>query len=486
MFFGGARGGGKTDGVLGKWALKEARFGPLFNGIMFRRTTVSSEDAIERSKQIYGPLGGRFTGSPQPTWHLPGGGRVSFRYLDRVSDAEEWQGRNVSDVWVEEAGQYPTPDPIDRLFGVMRSSGGIPVQMILTANPGGAGQNWIRDRFGLWPFPKAPVERVVTINEGTIKAIVIPSRLGDNRVLMDADPDYVERLRMVGSPELVRAWLEGDWSAVEGAFFSEWSERKHVLEPFPIPEEWTRFRSMDWGFAAPFSIGWWAIVGDDYAVADGHRTSEELHPVSGSDVSEVSAFGKVIPRGALIRYREWYGASGPGKGIRLTAEEVAQGIKQREEGEDVAYGVLDPSAFAMDGGPSIAERMLREGVTFRPADNKRIARVGAIGGWDQMRARLRGIEGVPMLYAFDTCRDFIRTIPVLQHDPDKAEDLDTDAEDHAADEARYACMSRPLVHDAKPKPKPSHTFEATEDGIIRSTLTISELIKRKTQRRKGL
>ena len=54
-----------------------------------------------------------------------------------------------------------------------------------------------------------------------------------------------------------------------------------------------------------------------------------------------------------------------------------------------------------------------------------------------------------MLYVFETCRDFIRTVPVLQHDADKPEDLDTDGEDHVADEARYGCMSRPW----NPKPK---------------------------------
>ena len=77
IFFGGARGGGKTDGVLGKWAIKEQRYGRDFNAIMFRRTTVSSEDAIERSKQIYTPLGGKFNESTK-VWRMPNGGRVAF------------------------------------------------------------------------------------------------------------------------------------------------------------------------------------------------------------------------------------------------------------------------------------------------------------------------------------------------------------------------------------------------------------------------
>lgn len=425
VFFGGSRGGGKTDGVLGKWARKEQSYGEGFNAIMFRRTTVSSEDAIERSKQLYGPIGAKFN-EQRLVWRMPRGGRVSFRYLETVTDADEWQGRNVTDAWIEEAGQYPTPEPIDRLFGVLRSAGGVPVQMILTANPGGAGQAWLRDRFGLHPFPSAPLVRRIVVNEGQITCAVIPSRIRDNPALLAADPGYLERLRLVGSAELVRAWLDGDWSAIEGAFFAEWNERKHVAEPFEVPAEWLRFRSMDWGFAAPFSVGWWAVASDQHGQ---------------------------IPRGALVRYREWYGARGPQKGLRLTAEEVGAGIKARSAGESYAYSVLDPAAFAQDGGPSIAERLMGAGATFRRADNSRVAREGHLGGWDQMRSRLRGVDGAPMLFVFATCRDTIRTLPLLQHDPDKAEDMDTDGEDHAADEIRYACMSRPWVSRAAQQAK---------------------------------
>jgi hypothetical protein len=118
-------------------------------------------------------------------------------------------------------------------------------------------------------------------------------------------------------------------------------------------------------------------------------------------------------------------------------------------GDSIAYGVLDPAAFAEDGGPSIAERMARMGVVSRPADNKRVPQAGALGGWDQMRARILGDDIGPHLVAFSTCTDFIRTVPVLQHDPNRPEDLDTTGEDHAADEARYACMSRPFAHTPK-------------------------------------
>lgn len=438
VFFGGARGGGKTDGVLGKWAIKEQNHGKDFNAVMFRRTTVSSEDAIERSKDIYKPLGGKFN-ETKLIWRMPNGGRVAFAYLDSIKDADEYQGRNVTDAWIEEAGQFPDPGPIDRLFGVLRSATGVPVQMIVTANPGGAGQHWVAARYGLIPFPLHTMVLNKSLPNGSVhKIVVIPSRITDNKILLENDPAYIDRLHLVGSKALVRAWLEGDWTAIEGAFFDEWSAAKHVITPFEMPSSWARFRSMDWGSAAPFSVGWWTVVGD--------TTRHD---------------GRTLPRGCIVRYREWYGASAPGKGLKLSAEEVADGIKFREAGEAIGHGVLDPAAFAEDGGPSIAERMAQRGVFFRPADNKRVSQRGAMGGWDILRARLKGTsEGGPMLYVFDTCRDFIRTVPVLQHDLAKPEDLDTDSEDHAADEARYGCMSRPWLPSLpEPKKRPGDRYE---------------------------
>jgi hypothetical protein len=116
-------------------------------------------------------------------------------------------------------------------------------------------------------------------------------------------------------------------------------------------------------------------------------------------------------------------------------------------------GVLDPAAFAQDGGPSIAERISNGSggtIYFSEADNKRTPGRGAMGGWDQMRGRLVGDDdGLPMAVCFSTCTDSIRTIPALQHDPDHPEDLDTNGEDHAADEWRYGCMSRPWIKPVK-------------------------------------
>lgn len=358
-------------------------------------------------------------------------------------------------VYVEEAGNFPNAAPIMKLHATLRSGAGVPCGMRLTGNPGGPGHQWVRARY----IDPAPLGWRVLRDETTgLDRIYIPSRVADNAYLGDA---YVAQIKASGSPQLVKAWLEGDWSVIAGAFFPEFSLERHVVAARSLPDHWHRYRAMDWGSARPFSVGW-------YAVSDG----------------ELPQF----PRGALIRYREWYGTTGePNVGLRLTAEEVADGIRERERDDPAPNGrltgVADPAMFSADGGPSIAERMLKRGVSFRPADNKRVARGGAMGGWDQLRARLKG-EGAPGLFFFSNCTHAIRTLPALQHDADRPEDVDTEGEDHAADEVRYACMARPYVREAPVNPPPRFEYGAPAQGVSLG-VSISELIKRAERRRRS-
>ena len=433
--FGGARGGGKSDGVVGDWIDHEFTYGSSAIGMAFRRERTQLVELIERAKQVLKPIG--------HVWHEqdkyfqgPKGGRLRFTYLESDSDADGYQGHSYTRLYPEEMGTFPSEAPINKLQATLRSGNGVPCKMKGTCNPGGPGHQWVKKRYRLDTNPHGfELFETEFINPFTKKKITktrmfIPSKVTDNRYLGD---DYVANLFQVGSEQLVRAWLNGDWSVVEGAFFDCWNPTAHIVRPFAVPSDWLRFRSMDWGSAKPFSVGWWAVVGDEYVCPEGR-----------------------LPRGAIVRYREWYGSNGqPNVGLKLPAEDVAIGIKERDGPDQIAYGVLDPAAFAVDGGPSIAERMARATngqVWFKRADNKRVSERGAMGGWDQMRARLKGDgDGRPMLYCFSTCTEFIRTVPALQHDKDRPEDVDTDGEDHAGDEARYACMSRPWVEEiAKP------------------------------------
>lgn len=419
IFFGGARGGGKTDAVLGEFAAHAGRYGQAANALMVRRSRTELKETIERSKQLYEKLGGVFNGTDK-IWVMPGGGRLTFAYLDNDTDAQNYQGDSRTRVYIEEIGNFPNPDVVFKLRATLRSSSGVPCKLIATGNPGGPGHGWIRDRYidpaplGWKPIPtelKNPFTGEVTIKQ----RVYIPSRVTDNKFL---GSDYVANLQMVGDDKLVRAWLMGDFSAIAGAYFDCFSHDLHVVPPFTLPAHWTRFRAMDWGSYRPFVVLW-------FAVSDG--------TVPG------------IPKGALVVYREWYGGSAPNVGLKLTSEEVAAGILQRETAEDkINYSVCDPSMYIEDGGPSIAESMSRKGVKFRAADNSRIA------GWQEVRGRFLG-EEKPMLFMFSTCTNLIRTLPNLQHDEKKPEDIDTEGDDHAADTLRYGCMSRPWARILPPK-----------------------------------
>jgi Terminase large subunit, T4likevirus-type, N-terminal len=308
-------------------------------------------------------------------------------------------------------------------------------RILCGSNPGGKGHLWVKTTFITGSDP-LQIRRMPKSEGGMLRQF-IPGRLEDNPSMAQDDPDYEAKLQGLGSATLVAALRYGDWDVIEGAFFDCWNIGRHVIRPFEVPKDWLRFRSGDWGSAKPFSFGWWAVVADSYK-------TETV----------------TLPRGCLVRYREWYGMQ-PGKpnvGLKMHAEAVGAGLLEREKGDpEISYGVLDPSAFAQDGGPSIHERMFNgsgKKILFRPADNSRVPGRGAMGGWDQMRARMVGDEdGRPMIVCFSTCTDSIRTIPALQHDPMKPEDLDSDMEDHDADDWRYACMSRPWNRELhKPLP----------------------------------
>jgi hypothetical protein len=171
----------------------------------------------------------------------------------------------------------------------------------------------------------------------------------------------------------------------------------------------------------------------------------------------------------------------PNTGLKMHAEKVGEHLALLEASDPkLVGGVLDPAAFSEDGGPSIAERINTELikkklVPFRPADNKRVPGRGAMGGWDQMRGRLIGDEdGLPMIATFSINIDSIRTIPALQHDALKPEDLDSDMEDHAADDWRYGCMSRPWIRKpaADEKPKNQSGYRRTDTAPADSLKTL--------------
>jgi hypothetical protein len=170
---------------------------------------------------------------------------------------------------------------------------------------------------------------------------------------------------------------------------------------------------MDWGYARPYAIGW-------YAVAPGDRK--------------------------LYHIREYYGSTGtPNQGVKQEPVEVAKAIKRIEKDDPNLRGrhiirVGDPAIWGSQTGESIGDMMEREGVFFEKGQHARM------DGKMQIHHRLAfDEEGFPMLYVFSTCRNFIRTVPNLVYDEIDVEDVDTDGEDHIYDSLRYVCMENPIA-----------------------------------------
>jgi hypothetical protein len=458
ILYGGAAGGGKSH-LMRMAAITWCSEIPGLQVYLFRRIR---DDLVKNHME--GPSGFReflagwvecgFVQIVEDEIRFWNGSKIYLCHCKDEKDRFKYQGAEIHVLLIDELTHFT-----DKIYRFLRNRVrmvGISIpekykdkfpRIISGANPGGIGHQFVKMTFidGVEPM------RVIRAanSEGGMLRQYIPARLEDNPSMAANDPGYEMRLSGLGSDSLVRAMRWGDWNVIEGAFFDNFNEQRHVLRPFEIPDDWLRFRAGDWGSAKPFAFGW-------YAVAQDHFITPE---------------GQTIPRGALIKYLEWYGCKKdeqgkfiPDTGLKLDAETVGVGIKTRDLGHNIAYGVLDPAAFSSDGGPSIAERIMNaSGVVFQRADNKRVSGRGALGGWDQMRARLRGDEdGNPMLFFFSTCVHSIRTIPALQHDEDRPEDLDTTSEDHAADETRYACMSRPWV--------PNHNDNTPEPEVIGETL----------------
>jgi hypothetical protein len=456
IFYGGARGGGKTDGMIGDWLQHSSLYGEHAIGIFVRRNRTQLSEVIARTKQLFNKLGAKYN-ETKSEWLMPGGARLRFVYLERDSDAENYQGHNYTRVYIEEVTNFPAAGPINKLRATLRSGVGVPVGLRLTGNPGGPGHNWVKARY-IDPNPQG--YHVVTESDEVelsngdrltvkLERVFIPSKIRDNPRLLDGQPTYILQLKQTGSEALVKAWLMGDWDMIQGAYFDDFSPDRHVYSSSIIlPAHWTRFRAFDWGSAKPFSCGW-------YAVADGK-------------------FGG-FPAGAILKYKEFYGWNGtPNVGLKMNATAVGKAIRSRDledmkQGWTISYGLADPSIFSEDGGPSIAEAMMAGGCQWARADNKRIP------GWEQMHLRFQADP--PMLYFSDACEHTIRCISSVQHDENKPEDLDSEGEDHAVDETRYAVNSRPMIGTEKTASPTIHYPKSVTE------MTINELVKRNRQKR---
>lgn len=435
--FGGARGGGKSWAVRFKAIVLALRY----NGIKIMIVRRSYPELIANHvKPLKTDLkvGSKESvatyNESQKEMRFVNGSTILFRYCSNDKDLDRYQGTEVDILFIDEATQF-TEYQFKVLSACVRGTNSFPHRIYLTCNPGGVGHQWVRRLF---------IDKKYQSGENPDEYAFIKSLVTDNVALMRDNPDYIKQLESL-PPKLRKAWLEGNWDIFEGMVFEDlrlepdvekcaehgisvedakvegrWT---HVIEPFNPPSGWKIFRSYDFGYGKPFSFAWWAM---DYD-------------------------------GVLYRILEWYGCTEtPNEGLKLNPHEQFKHAAEIEKNHPYLkgkkiYGVADPAIWDASRGESIAEVGEKYGIYFDPGDNARIA------GLMQMHFRLQfNDEGYPMMYFFSNCKAIIRTLPLLMYDEHKVEDIDTDLEDHAYDDARYMCMSRPIT----PKQRtPEHILE---------------------------
>lgn len=392
--YGGARGGGKSWAMRRKFILLALRY-PGLNLLLLRRTLpeLRENHLIPMQRELYGFA---VYNSAERVFRFPNGSRIKLGYCDTLQDVYQYQGQEYAVIGLEEATHF-TEEQMRFLTTCNRTTRkDFSPRMYYTCNPGNVGHAWVKRLF---------IDRLYAENENPNDYLFIPARIYDNKVLLDADPNYIRQLEALPE-ELRRAHLDGDWDVHAGQYFREFSRDRHVIEPFEIPSWWRRFRSMDWGYNDPCCVLWHAVDGEN----------------------------------RVYTYRELY--------VRETrAGEVASMVLELSRGESISYTVASPDMWQKRGavlsgaggfeGETLAELFTTSGLSLTPADNSRVP------GWNRVRDFLAvAPDGRPNWLCFSDCRNLIRQLPALQFDQHNREDA-ADGDDHAPEALRYALMSRP-------------------------------------------
>ena len=414
VLYGGAAGGGKSFAML----VDPLRFmhRSEHRALLLRRSMPELRELIDKSRELYTKAfpGAKFR-EVEKVWKFPSGATLEFGYLDRDADVYRYQGQSYSWIGIDELTQYPTEFPLQYLQSRLRTTDSeIKPYIRCTANPGGVGGHWVRKRY----LTPAPPNEAFKGPDGLTRKF-IPARLEDNPYL-SKDGRYEQMLASL-PPVQRKQLLEGNWDVAEGAAFVEFNPEIHVIPPFKIPIHWAKYKGVDYGYAAESCCVWSTIDPDD---------------------------------DTLIIYRELYR-----KG--LTGSALAEMITAYEKDDHKSIqGVLDTAAWNKTGvgGPTVGETLVRAGHKLRPADKNRIQ------GKIQIHEYLKQNKttGRPKLQIFSNCVNLIRELQSIPVDPNKPEDVDTKASDHAYDALRYLIMSRPSKPSAYSRMKEIKRFTPSD------------------------
>ncbi len=429
LFLGGGRGGAKSY-ALALLALRHiAQYAERARVLYLRQSYKGLADFEQITRELFATVYGtdaRYN-SASGVWRFPGGGYMELGQLESAGDYPKYQGRSFTLLLADEVGQYAAPDLLDVMRSNLRGSATMPTRVVMAANPGGPGHHWIARRYVF----KAQPWRAFHEDKSKRTWVYAPSTYLDNPFI-DREA-YRDQLTSAcpTDPELLRAWLEGDWAVARGAYFADVLEESRnavgpftempvseprVMRPYPAePVRWDHWIAHDFGSSAPSVT---------YLLAES----------PGADFA-----GRFYPRGSIIALDELaaYRRDNLNHGLGWTAAITAEAIVEfcRKWGVK-ARGVADDACFARSGhsAGSLADEFASKGVYFLPA-----RKGDRIQGWQRMKRMLAdaGKPDVPGLYISRACEYAWATLPYLARDQKRIEDLDSTGPDHAADALRY-------------------------------------------------
>lgn len=456
VFLGGGRGGGKSY-TLALLALRHAeQYAERARILYIRRTYKGLADFELLTRELFGKVygqGARYNGA-EHVWRFPNGAYMELGQLESHADYFKFQGRGFTLCQTDETGQFPTPDLLDILRSNLRGPKDVPIRMVIAANPGGPGHSWLAKRY---VFNTAPWKPFLESKSRRTWCYAPSTFVGNQFIDRDQYRDQLES-SCPDDRELLRAWIEGDWTVNRGAYFaSVLDESRNAVDPWErIPGvARRRIAASDASKASPES--WGSFVDDEFGKTPASaRTSDwetYLAHDFGSSAPSVTYVvvkspggkgpdGKFYPRDSLILVDELSTAKpdrpneGLGWTVPILAEEILAMCKRWNIHPE---GVADDAIFAKagHGSGSIADEFMHAGVRFSPAKKS-----DRITGWNIMRRMLAdaGKPDKPGLYISRSCTYFWETVPYLGRDLKRVEDVDSSGPDHAADAVRYGCL----------------------------------------------
>lgn len=421
VFLGGGRGGGKSYSLALLAMRHVAMYGEQARILYLRRTYKGLADFELITRELFGTVYGNAAryNAGEHVWRFPNNGYMELGQLESQADYTKYQGRSFTLLIIDEAGQYPLPDLLDIMRSNLRGPKDMPVRVVVAANPGGPGHHWLAKRYVFQEKPWKPFHETKSKRQW----IYAPSTFAGNKFIDTAQYRGQLESACPDDPELLRAWVDGDWAVNRGAYFaSVLDENRNATDPWPdIPDDWGVYLTHDFGSSAP-SVTYICAISPGGNGPDG-----QFYPRN-----------SVVLVDELATNRRENLNLGLGWTVPTLAEEIVNlcnewGVKPR--------GVADDSIFAKTGSAygSIAEEFRKDGVYFEPAK-----KADRITGWNIMRRLLAdaGKPDRPGLYVARHCRYFWETVPYLARDQKRVEDMETTGPDHSADAVRYGCLRR--------------------------------------------